>query len=267
MTKSQRPRRKTIIWQLPIALAFIVALTTIVGSIEFARERERLEGNLLLTARAMDHSVDQEISSVMKFTQTLSATLESEMLSRDFSAARDKSERALIASHVADHVALTDKSGQQLFNTLIEDDQPLPITRNIGRIKEVFITAQPRFSNLVTGTLSGNHEILVDVPVIQNGKAVYVLTSVLNSNALRNILLNQQFPDKWVANIFDRNGVIVSRTRDHDKYVGKKVSQRLLSQLANRDSGVFENVNLDGTTTIAAFVRSGDAGSDVCEVR
>ena len=260
MTKTQRAKRKTIIWQLASALAFIVALTTIVGSIEFARERRRLEGNLLLTARAMDHSVDQEISSVMKFTQTLSATLESELLSRDFSAARGKSERALLASHIADHVVLTDKSGQQLFNTLIKDGRPLPKTKNFDRLKEVFASSQPRFSNLVTGTVSGNHEILVDAPVIHNGKVIYVLTSVLNSNALRKILLNQQFPEKWAANIFDRNGVIVSRTRDHDKYVGKKVSKRLLSQLANRDSGAFENVNLDGTTTIAAFVRSGPDG-------
>jgi len=46
-------RRKGLIWQLPIALVFIATLVSAIASIEFARERRRLDGDLRLTATAM----------------------------------------------------------------------------------------------------------------------------------------------------------------------------------------------------------------------
>ena len=257
------PLPRKIIWQLLIALALVVALTALVGVIEFSRERARLEDNLLVTARAMHHSVEQELSSIVKSTQALSSALESEFLSKNFSSAQEKVIHALASSHFAHHIALTEESGQQQINTLVDYGRPLPITKNIDRIKEVFLSARPRISNLVTGTVSGKKEILIDVPVIQNGKVIYVLTSVLNSEGLHSILLEPNFPNEWVANIFDGQGVVASRTKDQDKFVGKKVSDRLLAQLAMHNSGVYENVNLDGITTIAAFVRSAETGYGV----
>lgn len=256
-------RVSAVLWRAVLALTLIVAITVVLGSMEFTRERERRERDLLLTTQAMSHSVTQELSSVMQVTQALSAILEDDLLSHNFAVAHEKSVRALASSHFVDHIALTDESGQQRLNTLVEYGQPLPVTKNQDRIKAVFRSAKPHISNLVTGTLSGNHEILVDVPILQNGKVIYVLSSVLNSDNLRSILLAQRFPDEWVANIFDGNGVIIARTRNPEKYVGKKVSERLLGQLAKHNYGVFENINLDGETTIAAFVRSDVAGFGV----
>jgi len=256
-------RVKAMLWQGVLALTLIVAITVALGSMEFSRERERREGELLLTTQAMSHSVTQELSSVLQMTQALSATLEGDLLSHNFAVAYEKAVRALASSHFVDHIALTEESGQQQLNTLLEYGRPLPVTKNMDRIKETFRSAKPHISNLVTGTISGNHEILVDVPILQNGKVVYVLSSVLSSDNFRRILLAQRFPDEWTANIFDGSGVIVARTRNPEKYVGKKVSERMLGQLAVHDSGVFENVNLDGETTIAAFVRSDVAGFGV----
>ena len=263
MKNLQPLQRLRLVWQLPLALAFIVAIVSVVAAVEFVRVRDNLEGNLLISATAMAHSVEQELSSVTKVTQALAATLEGDLLSRDFSAAQEKSARALSSSHVADHIVLSDESGQQLFNTLVEFGRQLPITNNIDRIKAVFRSGKPHISNLSIGTVSGRHEIIVDVPVIYGGMTIYVLTSVLDSSALRRILLEQPFPDEWVAKIFDGSGVVVSRTREHEKFVGRKVSERLLKQLASHVSGVYENINLDGTATVAAFIRSGDTGFGV----
>jgi len=252
-----------MVWQGLAALALIVTLTALAGALEFARQRNRLEGDLLLTTRAINHSVAQQLATAMKFTHTLSATLEGDLLNKNFFDAYQKSARALGATQLADHVVVSDDSGQQLMNTLVEYGHPLPVTKNIDRIKEIFSSAKPRISQLAVGTISKKFEIFIDVPVMHDGRVRYVLTAVLNANALRGILLEPLFPEEWTANIFDGNGVIVARTRDHEKFVGKKVSERLLGQLANHDSGVYDNVNLDGVTTIAAFVRSGDSGFGV----
>lgn len=244
-------------------ILLVAAITAVFGGMEFARERQRLEDDLLLTTQAMSHSVARELSRVQQLSEAISATLEADLLSRNFAAAHAKIQHALASSDIVDHVVVTDESGQQLLNTLVAYGQPLPVTQNMDRIKATFGSGRPYISRLVTGTVSRHHEIFFDVPVMQNGKVAYVITSVLNSDNLRDILVAQDFPDEWVANIFDGDGVVVARTRNPETYVGKKVSERMLDQLARRNSGVFENVNLDGETTIAVFVRSEVAGFGV----
>ena len=257
-----KPNR-SFIWQLLFALVLIGGISAAIGAMEFTRERQRLEGNMLLTARAMSHSAEQEISNVLKFSQTLAVTVDSDLWTHQPAAAQEQAARALASTGIADHVVLTDAVGQQIFNTLVEYGTRLPVTKNLERIKKVFTSAKPQISNLVIGTVSGHQEILVDVPVMRNGKVAYVLTSVMNSNALRSILLDQHFPSEWVATIFDATGTVIARTRDQEKFVGKKASDRLLEQLALQNSGVYENVNLDGITTVAAFVRSDGNGFGV----
>ena len=237
-------------------MVLIVAIAVIVGAMEFARERARLEEHLLLTTRAMNRSVAQELSSVVTFTQALATTLDDDLTQHHPGRAQEKAVRALASSQIADHIVATDVSGQQVFNTLVRYGEALPVTKNRARINAVFASAKPQISNLITGTVSGRYEVLVDVPVMRNGTVAYVLTSVLNSSTLRGILLDQQFPEPWVAIIFDGNGVVVARTRNHDAFVGKLASPRLIDQLAHRTTGVYENHNLDGDTTIAAFVRT-----------
>lgn len=241
----------------------VAAITAVFGGMEFARERQRLEDDLLLTTQAMSHSVARELSRVLQLSRAMSATLETDLLSGNFAAAHEKIQRALASSDIVDHIVVTDASGQQLLNTLVEYGQPLPVTQNMDRIKATFGSGRPNISHLVTGTVSRHREIFFDVPVMQNGTVAYVITAILNSDNLRDILLAQDFPDEWVANIFDGNGVVVARTLNQEAYVGKKVSDRLLDQLALRNSGVFDNVNLDGETTLAVFVRSEMAGFGV----
>ena len=263
MSISLSPLRKSMIWQGIAALILIVALTVLAGALEFAREKDRLAKDLLLTTRALNHSVSQHLTTAINFTQVLSATLHGDLLSHNFAEAHRKSILALSATQFSDHVVLTDGSGQQLFNTLLPYGDPLPVTKNIDRIKDVFATAKPRISQLIIGTISKKFEVLIDVPVMRDGRVIYVLTSVLNASAMRGILLEPHFSEEWTANIFDRNGVIVARTRDQEKFAGKKVTGRLLTQLESNDFGIYENVNLDGITTIAAFVRSRDSGFGV----
>ena len=255
--------RRSIVWQLFLALGLVAALTSAVGGFEVARERRRIEGDLLLTTSALNHSVAQEIAYALKFTQVLSATLQSDLLSRNFASIRDKAIRALDWSHSVHNVLLTDASGQQLLNTLIAPGQALPMTKNLARIHEVFQSARPQVSNLVVGTVSGKHEIVVDVPVMREGQVLSVLSSTMNSEELRGILLAQHFPAGWTATIFDGSGVVVARSRDPDRFIGTRLPEETLAQLAGRESAVFETLSLEGLPVIAAVARTGAAGFGV----
>ncbi|WP_319242647.1 ATP-binding protein [uncultured Propionivibrio sp.] len=260
---SLRIRLKVAVWLGVVSVACVVAITFIVAVIQFERVQERVGQNLLLTTRAMSRTVNQELENVVRFTLGLGGALGRDFGEKNYRRAHDMALQAQITSGLVHHIVLSDESGQQLFNTLVDFGTALPVTKNLNRLKEVFRTGEPRISNLSIGTISGRYEIYVDIPIKRGGEVVHVLTSVLTVDQLRGILSNQRLPVDWVANVFDANGSIIARTREHDKFIGKKVSDRLQSQIRHSESGVFENVNLDGQTTISAYDRDPSTGFGV----
>ncbi len=239
MINMQPDQFKKILWLLPIALVFIVAITSVIGGMEFVREHERLQGDLLLTTTALDHAVEQEVSSVKKVTRRFPPPSKATCSAATFPPPMKNRHVPWCRRILQITSSFTMKPASNYSIRLSNMGDIYPITNNIDRVKDVFASARPQISNLVIGTISRQFEIFVDVPVMRDGKVIYVLTSVLNSNELRSIILDQPFPDEWVANIFDRSGVVVSRTRDHEKFVGSKVSERLLRPVATGHSGVY----------------------------
>ena len=199
MSKVARALNESLTSRMIVGLMLVVALSTIFWLMEFTREKKALEEHLILTARAINHSVRQEIVGVQRYVEVLSVTINAAVLNNDMSIAQDLSKRTLASHEFISHVLLTSESGQQVFNTLVEFGKPLPITKNLTRITEVFASAKPRLSNLVIGTISRKSEILVDVPIFRDGRVIYVLTAVMNSDAFRRVLSVQQFPSEWIG--------------------------------------------------------------------
>lgn len=260
---SPRIKPKVVVWLGVVSVACVMVITFIVAAIQFERVQERVGQNLLLTTRAISRTVNQELGNVMRFTLGLGGALGRDLEEKNFRRAHEMALQAQTASGLVHHIALSDESGQQLFNTLVDFGTALPVTKNLSRLNEVFRIGEPRISNLSIGTISGRYEIFIDTPIKRDGKVIYVLTSVLSVDQLRDILSNQRLPVDWVANVFDANASIIARTREHDKFVGKKVSDRLQSQIHHSDLGVFENINLDGQTTISAYDRDPSTGFGV----
>jgi two-component system sensor histidine kinase/response regulator len=255
--------RKSLFGLVAVALAVSAAITAAIGLLQYSSAQQRIGKELLFTANSTSLAVSQALTASLKFSLALSGVIHEDILHGKYALAQDRATQALQASAIADHEALTALSGQQLFNTLYEFGRPLPVTKNLDRIKEVSKSGKPRISNLVIGTVSRNFEILIDVPVIQDGKVLSVLTTVQNAHVLQAILLGQNFENGWVAVLFDRNGTVVARTLHHDKYVGKSISKTAFDQARVQESGTYEGVNLEGISTIAAFARDPETGFGV----
>ncbi len=263
MPEIREAKAKGVVQAAALAIVCFLAVTLVAGWMQFTRVRERVEMDLLMTAKAMSNSVGQELGDILQFTQALNAVLLPDLLERKFSHAHAIALRAVKASQLAHHIALTEHSGQQVLNTLTEFGAPLPITKNLDRIHEVFKTGKPRISNLSRGTISRQFEIFVDVPVMRDGQVIYVLTSVINVSQLDKVLSSQNLSSDGIAVVFDREAVILARTRNAHQFVGKKVSELFQAELSRRASGTFQNVTLEGQTTIAAFDREAKSGFGV----
>jgi hypothetical protein len=101
--------------------------------------------------------------------------------------------------------------------------------------------------------------VSIDMPVIVDGK-LYDLAYQQSPKAFSSIFAAQNIPPSWTASIVDRNASLVARSKDIDRFMGRKVSGELLAAMALGNEGVALSHTLDGTATLSAFSRSSTSG-------
>jgi len=242
---------------VPAVLA-IAVLTYVL----YLRDVDSVKDDVQQTARAVSLSVDAEIVGAMKFLQAFVSSSEA-LEASDFETVRRKAVAALVASDVADGLAVTDATGQQLVNTFADDGDALPRTLHIDRIHQVFATGKPQVSDVLVGTVSRKHQVVIDVPVIRDGQVRYDSDIVLSSERFQTLLQSQRLPADWVVVVFDRNGTVVGRSQEHEKYVGQKVVRPLVERLQGDLEGTFEMSTLNGLPITGAYARSPVTGYGV----
>jgi signal transduction histidine kinase/HAMP domain-containing protein len=103
----------------------------------------------------------------------------------------------------------------------------------------------------------GEFGVPVRVPVVREGQLRYVLTAVVNPEAILDVVTRQRVPEDWVVTVFDARGARVARSRSHAKTIGSPPTpsvQRLLA--AGGEEGVGPAFALEGTPIMTAFTRS-----------
>jgi two-component sensor histidine kinase len=101
--------------------------------------------------------------------------------------------------------------------------------------------------------------VSIDMPVIVDGK-LYDLAYQQPPKAFSSIFAAQNIPQSWTASIVDGNASLLARSKDIDRFIGRKVSGELLAAMALGNEGVALSHTLDGTATLSAFSRSSTSG-------
>jgi signal transduction histidine kinase/ActR/RegA family two-component response regulator/PAS domain-containing protein len=221
----------------------------------YQRAHEDLDQHVLQTARALSQAVDREMFGAQNALQGLAISSRT-IDRRDFAGFYRDAREMLDRTGIADAIGVTDESGQQVVNTLVPFGTPLPHTNNLARLRTLFASGRPYISDLLLGTVAKRYLITVDVPVVRDGKVRYALNAAMLSERLKRILQAQDLPNDWIAIIYDRNGVIAARTRDPEKYVGRKAAAPLTEPLAIAREGTLEAVTLEGIPVTVAYSRS-----------
>lgn len=242
----------------------LVALSVaILVFLELDRERKHLEQNLMLTVTALSKAVDIELETVATGTAMLAASNRGLIDRHDFATLHGNLSRAVSKARLIHHFVLVERSGQQVINTQVPFGAPLPVTRNRDKFADTLEGGRPSISTLVTGTVSGRPEILLTFPVPDRATPDYAFASVISASNFSELLSSLNIPPDWLASIFDSQWNVVARTLDQEKFIGQKVATGLQAQLAREPSGVFENFNLDGIKSVAAYSQSRSTGFGV----
>ena len=165
-------------------------------------------------------------------------------------------------------IVLLDTKGQQLLSTNRPFGAPLPRAPNTEMSERVVATGKPQVSDLAMGAVLQRPIVAVGVPVIRDGKVVYVLVMGLGSEVLSKLLRQPDLSPDWVVAIFDRKGIIVARNRELDRFVGKPaapiIREAIAAPLAHRYALSLDVdtlvLGVKNRTELAECVAAADAG-------
>lgn len=234
---------------LPIVVFAVVIVHQLSSQAEAASERRTL-----LAARNLSQTVEREISGTVRTLQAIAA---SEQLDQpNLKGFYDQAKRAAQTQPTWLNVVLLDPNGQQLVNIRQPFGAPLASANEPESVRRVVQTHQPTVGDLAMGRMDRNLAFPVRVPVIRDGKLRYILTAAITPKALASVVASETSMDgEWTRTVVDSRGIVVARTRNPERFVGKSGTPSFLKRIRESTEDVYRDSTLEGVKVYLAFSR------------
>src|SRR5690606_18930483 len=212
---------------------------------DYQQNKEHLLDHAMATASTVSLLTDKHFSNV---SGTLHALATSPSLSAgDLEAFYRQAQDVLPSQDVA-NIALTDRHGMQVFNTLRPFGEALVENRSSIRTRHFGDGYRPLISDIFYGPVAGSHVIAVAVPVRRQGEVIYSLSTGMSPAPFTRVLAQAQLPPSWIAAILDSQGNFVARSRDNERFTGQAASPALRAAITQEEEGVLDGLALHPTT-------------------
>ena len=208
----------------------------------------------------MSQVIEQELQSYVAALRALTSSRSLEV--GDFGEFRRRAEFVVANQFPGANILLLREDGQQIMNTVLPPQVPLPVRTNLENTRQVFATGRPAVSDLYQGqgAVAPHAVVAIDVPVTnQDGKVAYVLSLNPRLGVFAEILRRQSMPPSWLAGVVDGRGVVIARVPDGG-YVGQTAAPTLLGHLQTEREGVVESTSLEGISLLTVFSHTGQSG-------
>jgi signal transduction histidine kinase/CheY-like chemotaxis protein len=217
----------------------------------YSEEQRAQERGISEATRAFALLVGKELQVKEGMLRTLAASplLAGGSLQEFYTYARS------IAGGPESTIILSDLNGKQLLNTRLPYGADLPVRRssNIAALMQQYGADRTLISDVFLAPIGKRHDYTIQVPVKAGDDIRYVLTMGTNAASLQALFAQQHFPEAWIGTIVDRQGAVVSRSRDPDQFTGKVVREYTRQILANAAEGIYPSVTLEGIPVKAFF--------------
>jgi len=224
----------------------------------YTRERAQVERDSLFVVRSMMQAVDRDLDLGIIAARALA--MSAELDQGDLAGFHRKAVSIVNAGFPGSNIVLSTRDSVQLLNTLRPFGEPIPDPGSRERIQRVFETGQVVVSDVFIGGVTRQPLVAVHVPVFRGGQVVYCLSVGYQPSYLGRVLASETLPKDRVLAILDRKGVIIARTHEPERFVGKPGSASLVKRLAETDEDVFESITLEGIPVYTIFTRSSRTG-------
>jgi signal transduction histidine kinase/CheY-like chemotaxis protein len=245
--------RSHLIILVLVAVLPLLVFSAILLGLAADSERDATERGLRATGRAMGTAVDHSLDNAIGALEVLGT---SELLDAgDLTAFQAAAARVLKAQPGWLSVAVVDPTGRQRLNTLRPSGTELPPPSDTRTVDAVLAQRTPVVSDLVSGDLPARAHVVVAVPVLRDGVLRGALLTAVDATTLVHVLNSQQLPSGWVAGIVDGHGVVVARTPEPQRFIGRVAPSSYLAFTATRDAGSTRLVGFDDVSRHTVFNR------------
>lgn len=221
----------------------------------YRNDRQEVEKHLLETTRALSLVVDRQFGQAEALLWSLAAS--PQLKARDY-AAFDALARE--ATRLPGAWVVVEEPGRQVVNTRLPPGSTLPQT-GTQKHWEGIAPGQVRVSNLFIGLVAKQPTVGVETLISDQDGSQRFVSVILPAEAVSRILVDQGLPPTWIGAIVDRNGTLVARSRDAERFVGKPVTPENVERVrAEVRQGIFGGVSLDGIPALLALSRSPGSG-------
>jgi signal transduction histidine kinase len=157
-------------------------------------------------------------------------------------------------------VFLSDPSGQQILNTRLPFGTTGLPRSPVEELRKRYGPEATILSNLYFAPIGKDNSFSVQIPVKRDNRILYYVALGSFSSHLQSVFEAQRLPVAWSGVIVDRNGVVVARNNEPERYVGKHVGEERFKALDARTEGFHHSVTLAGEPVVSFFSRAPDSG-------
>jgi len=212
-------------------------------------EHARYELESIDVARSAAAVLDAELTGLQRTLLTLSTS--HALATGDFAGFYDQA--ANVKALVGADIGLRSLEGQQLVNTRLPREAPLPLTP-FEKDNEVIETGKPVVTNVFVGTFSRQPLVAIVVPVIIDGKVKYLLHISSSTERFYNVL-REVSPAGWVIGVGDARGTYITRSEGHPEFTGRPGVAAYLAR-ATGGSGTFLGEGAGGHRVLVGYTHT-----------
>ena len=237
---------------IPLAVMAAIALREL-----YEQHREQKQNAMLEVARVLSLAVDAELRRTISVLEALATT--PALDEGDFPMFHERAARThAVQAHWAG-VSLATPDGVEIVDT----GRPLASPGTPVHEKESF-TDVLRTRSASVGYLvkrEGQWVIPIRVPVIRGGRLRFVVSALIQPQAIGAILEGARIPGESLIAVSDGRGLRVARTRSAEQSIGTAFSPSLAELIASGGSeGMGVTRASEGEKLFSAYVRSTNSG-------
>jgi signal transduction histidine kinase len=233
---------------VPLALVLLFASAYLADQRQRETERAALE-----LSRALATAVDVELRSTVSLLDNLAQTVG--LAELDSSQVQDSEfeplAKRIAQSHSWRLVMLVDADSKLVMRVGGPDNgQVLPVEP--GSLSQALATGAPSVGSIARGS-RGQEAFAVRFPVLKDGRVRYVLSAVLTTAQILDVMARQQLAPSWVVAVYDQTGNRVARSLASSSSRYSPSLQELIRR--NGQQGMGRTVTLEGVESATGFSR------------
>ncbi|ACK85561.1 ATP-binding protein [Methylorubrum extorquens] len=249
-----------------LTLAALLPLVLLSGALSFLllhQEQATMRSEAVHQVERMLGSVDRELYTQIELLKVLAQSPILDGNQPSLAAFHDLAERFQSQLPLWHRIILADAEGHMLVRTGASFGTPLPPLVDERSYRRVLDTGEPTIGDVAASASSSDPpRASFRVPVRRDGAIRYVLTGVVSTKRLTELLATTGLDPAWRPYLVDGSGRIAASLRRPDT-VGRQAMAPTVRAREGGASGVYDGISPEGELLVTAFRKSDRTGWSV----